>query len=48
MKQKDLEQIMQNSNLIMSLCLKKNDPEYNWFKKVSLTDKNHIESKKFL
>ena len=29
------------------LCLKKNDPEYNWFKKVSLTDKNHIDLKKY-
>ena len=29
------------------LCLKKNDPEYNWFKKVSLTDKNHIILKKY-
>ena len=28
------------------LCLKKNDPEYNWFKKVSLTDKNHLTLKK--
>ena len=28
------------------LCLKKNDPEYSWFKKVSLTDKNHITLKK--
>ena len=30
------------------LCLKKNDPEYNWFKKVSLTDKNHIKRKNAL
>ena len=29
------------------LCLKKNDPEYNWFKKVSLTDKNHFDLKKY-
>ena len=27
------------------LCLKKSDPEYNWFKKVSLTDKNHLTLK---
>ena len=28
------------------LCLKRSDPEYNWFKKVSLTDKNHLMLKK--
>ena len=27
-------------------CLKKSDPEYNWFKKVSLSDKNHFELSK--
>ena len=29
------------------LCLKKNDPEYEWFKKVSLTDNNHKDLKNF-
>ena len=29
------------------LCLKKSDPEYDWFKKVSLTDKNHFILKKY-
>tara|TARA_Y100000590_G_scaffold469495_1_gene657383 strand:+ start:645 stop:1469 length:825 start_codon:yes stop_codon:yes gene_type:complete len=27
-------------------CLKKNDPEFNWFKKVSLTDENHFALQK--
>ena len=27
------------------MCLKKSDPEYNWFKKVSLSDQNHINLK---
>ena len=28
-------------------CLKETDPEYNWFKKVSLKDNEHIQLKKF-
>ena len=28
-------------------CLKPNDPEYKWFKKVSLSNKDHIDLKKF-
>ena len=28
-------------------CLKKKDPEYDWFKKVSLSDKDHFVLKKF-
>ncbi len=28
-------------------CLKKNDPEYNWFKKVSLKDEEHIQLKNY-
>ncbi len=28
-------------------CLKKNDPEYNWFKKVSLKDSEHIQLKDY-
>ena len=27
-------------------CLKHNDPEYDWFKKVSLTDDNHFKLQK--
>ena len=28
-------------------CLKQNDPEYEWFRKVSLTDDNHFKLQKF-
>ena len=30
-----------------NMCLKKNDPEYKWFKKVSLSDNDHFILKKF-
>ena len=28
-------------------CLKKKDPEYRWFKKVSLSNQDHVDLKKF-
>ena len=28
-------------------CIKQSDPEYKWFKKVSLTNNNHFMLKKF-
>jgi sialic acid synthase SpsE len=28
-------------------CLKKTDPEYNWFKKVSLKDNEHFQLKNY-